>query len=1161
MLRLNLFQPATTRTMADDMALGSKFIHDSTGNQNVVFGNGFQYNDSREITVNLPGMSSVFYLAETIKGEASPSVRKRVAIMEWLKSQPHWCPFDSRRRLGELSSQAMPDIGGWALKSNEFQAWKNPSNPVRVMLLHGILHPDPTDSSDPFEVGSGKSMLSSLFIKTIVQEAEARSSTACIYFYPPEEDETPSPTRIWATLLEQLIQHEKSETISPELLSKFNASLTGCSQLHPLEYWGLFKAQAETFKTVYLILDGPSSYIGHHGHMAQSLWEALRNLPLNVKLLFTCRSDALASHLRVDRKLRVIPQVSDLKLYVKRRLEDDMKLSRLLEKLHDREDVVDKVTNLTSRSGIFLLARLYMDNLSRCSTLASIKDALFNLPKDGDHMQAFRASIRQITEKHSEFDKVLAKHALTWVVHAKVGLTVDQVLDSFAIQHCERGHYWESRPSKETLISAVAGLAVLDFDEGTCTLRLVHESVKQLLQEEKLIDRDPELLMAKTCLKCLLIDESEDHGQIPLLPYAASHWSSHLGKKWKGADRDAKILIKCFFGESTKLTRAFKAMPEALGSDVSGMTGLHAAVYFNLPSYADGLIKAGIDINAQCADGQTALHWAVSLRRRRLLPTLARKSNANLLDRSKNTPLHRALMVPVTDGMGIVQSLIDGGAKIDVRGAKGLTALSSAIKYGPTAIAEIFLRSQGDPNAEITPGWTSLRELFYHDYMAEMLGASADTWRPLQHAAEDHVRYLIDVVLDRGMDLNRPTSDNWLPLIHAVQTENLPRIRRLLEREPFPANVNKRDPTQHWSPLRWAFTYKRKHEVIRMLVEHRAGLNEEYDDGWTPLIEAVKNNDEELVWLLLKWGAQPDALDGDKWPALLHAIKGGNSNIVWLVVSNKADVHSHGSKALELALERSDYSLAWLLCERGADPNITDDEGMTPLHWASCRGKLNDVCFLLDHGADIGRVDKEGSTPLHLAVNEGFEKVVAQLALRTFAQEHLEMKNAHGDTALILATLKRSKPMVQTLLRRRASCSSQDPGGLTALHHAAALGFNEGLKLMLLSPTRSRRVNRADKKGYSPLHHALISHEADIQTIHILVMGGANLGAEVKEGALTPLMLAVHLNKEPFVRQLLHEGAKAAALNSQGRTVLDWITKETNVSIQKMIKKALRGER
>lgn len=58
--------------------------------------------------------------------------------MEWLKSQPHWCPFDSRRRLGELSSQAMPDIGGWALKSNEFQAWKNPSNPVRVMLLHGI---------------------------------------------------------------------------------------------------------------------------------------------------------------------------------------------------------------------------------------------------------------------------------------------------------------------------------------------------------------------------------------------------------------------------------------------------------------------------------------------------------------------------------------------------------------------------------------------------------------------------------------------------------------------------------------------------------------------------------------------------------------------------------------------------------------------------------------------------------------------------------------------------------------------------------------------------------------------------------------------------------------------------------------------------------------
>ncbi|PTB64883.1 ankyrin [Trichoderma citrinoviride] len=1128
--------------MADDMASGNKFIHGSTGNQNVVFGNGFQYNDSREFTINLPGMSSVLYLAETIKGETSPSERKRTTIMEWLQRQPNWCPFDSRRRLGELSSQAMPGIGEWALKSNDFQAWKDPSNPVRIMLVHGIRKSVTPSKWDPGSL----CLRSSLFIQTIIQEVEARSSTACIYFYPPEEDENPSPARIWATLLEQLIQHEKSETISPALLSRFNASLTGCSQLHPFEYWGLFKAQAETFETVYLIMDEPESYIGHHEHMVQSL----RNLPSNVKFLFTCRTETLASHLKVDCKLRVILQASELTLYVRRRLEDDVNLSGLLDKSHDREDVVEKVTELTSQSGMFLLARLHMDNLSRCSTLASIKDALSDLPKDGGHMQAFRASIRQITEKHSDFDKRLAKHVLTWVVYAKIGLTVDQVLDSFAFQHCERGKYWKSRPSKEKLISAVAGLAVLDSDEKTCTLRLVHESVKQLLHEDNLILQDPDLLMAKTCLKCLLIDESEIHEQnVPLLPYAARHWSSHLGRKWKGADRDAKILISFFFGESTKLTRAFKAMPETLGSDVSGMTGLHAAVHFNLISYADELIKTGIDVNAQCADGQTALHWAVRLRRRRLLQTLACKSDANILDRSKNTPLHRALVVPVTDGVGIVQSLIHGGARLDVRGAKGLTALSSAVKYGPTAIAEILLKSQDNANEEITPGWTSLRELFYHDYMAEMLGASADTWKPLQHAAEDHVRYLIDVVLDRGIDLNRPTSDNWLPLIHAVQTENLPRIRRLLEREPFPADVNKKDPTYHWAPLRWAITYKRKPEVIRMLIEHRAHINEIYDGDWAPLIEAIKNNDEELVWLLLKWGAQPDLLDRNKWSALLHAIKGGNSNIVWLLVSNKADVQSHSSKALELALERSDYSLAWLLCEHGADPNITDDEGMTPLHWASCRGNLKDVCFLLDRGADIGRIDKEGSTPLHLAVNEGFDKVVAQLALRAFGQRHLEMKNAHGNTALTLASLKFSKPMVQILLRMKASCGTQDPGGLTALHHAALLGFNDGLQLMLLSSTGRRHVNRVDKKGYSPLHAALISSKADILTIHILVTSGADLGAEVKDGALTPLMLAVHLNKEAFVRQLLHEGAKAGALN------------KTTVGIHNLINKAMKKKR
>jgi ankyrin repeat protein len=1021
-------------------------------------------------------------------------------------------------------------------------------------------------------------LFSSLIIETIKNEVKGRSDMACIYCYPQKEEDAQSPTRIWVTLLAQLLQQDPT-VISKNLLSRFNASLHN-STLHANEYRDLFNSQAETFKTVYLIFDDPNSYFSQKENMLQEFWETLEKLPVNVKMLLTFRDRELATHLQASYHLEIKPKEEDLVKYVNGWLKRDTNLSQLLKKPEDRDRVIGTVIGLALKSGMlvykyrlevwatltvfrFLLAKLHMEDLNKCCTLALVKDALRGLPKSVE--TAFEASFKQIS-KSEQFDVDLAKHVLTWIAYAKVSLSVDQVLESFALHRSTGEHYRDSRPIRKRLISAGAGLIVVDSDDNI--VRLVHESAKDQLHKKNILYKNADLVIAKTCLVCLLratngpgIDEKKS-----LLSYAANYWGSHLGTKYKIADEEAKKLIGKFLTSSTKLIRAFRAMPNNLDSGLRGMTGIHAVVYFDLRSYIKGLVESRVNINAQCVDGQTALHWAVRLRRGHLLKELlANSADINIQDKEKRTALHRALMLPEADCVRIVKRLLRGGAKTDIPDAKGLTALSSTIKYGPTIIAEMLLKKLEDVNAEISTGYNSLGEIFHFDYKKEILGSSDNSLGQLDHAVDEHVKYLINVVLSRGIDLNRPTTGSWLPLIHAVQTQNPSRVKLLLERVPHPANVNLKDPMNKLSPLRWALGYHTQLDILRLLIKHGADVNEKSSDGWTPLISAVrsKENRENKVWLLLEAGAEPDIPDNNNWTALLHAVDGyheDNSykNIIWLLISHKADVRVHNNKAFDLAMEHHNLSLAWLLLEHGADPNVADEKGLTPLHRASSSDDVNrvkDVSLLLHWGADASRQDKTHSyTPLHMAVQKSLDNVVVQLAQQT---EHLEITDTSGYTALMLAILYPSISIVRILLKNQASCATRDPLGMTAIQHAAFLGFNDALEQMIHSISDPNDINLKDNMGYTALHHALSNGKANDQTIRTLVKGGADLRAEENKGAMTPLMLAVHLDEESFVSVLIEERVDVRARNSRGLTVMHLLNRKTPKGIRSSIEKAM----
>lgn len=159
------------------------------------------------------------------------------------------------------------------------------------------------------------------------------------------------------------------------------------------------------------------------------------------------------------------------------------------------------------------------------------------------------------------------------------------------------------------------------------------------------------------------------------------------------------------------------------------------------------------------------------------------------------------------------------------------------------------------------------------------------------------------------------------------------------------------------------------------------------------------------------------------------------------------------SAGLHQAVTEGDATSVRLELDKGADPNRTDPDNLTPLHLAARRGHLEIAHLLLQKGADPNR--RQGTTartPLHLAVEQRHQEV-ARLLLEQGANPNLVARDEGGKTLapLQLAAGVGDGEIARLLLRYGARLGGRCPGCGPRLLHLAARTGHAGLARLLLA--------------------------------------------------------------------------------------------------------------
>jgi ankyrin repeat protein len=459
---------------------------------------------------------------------------------------------------------------------------------------------------------------------------------------------------------------------------------------------------------------------------------------------------------------------------------------------------------------------------------------------------------------------------------------------------------------------------------------------------------------------------------------------------------------------ASDLSRAIARIAEGAdvtGTDSTGATALHWAVYHDSPDLVMRLLESGADPSATSHYGSTPIFEAAIVGNVAVLRALiAAGADVNAAGADGQTPL---MVVARTDNSDAAQLLIAAGADVNARETwKNQTALMWAASRGRPAMVRLLTMHGADVDARsLVHEWQRQTTVFPR---AKYMPSGGLT--PLLFAAREGCVGCVAELISAGAELNLPDPDEVSPLLIAVLNAHFDTARVLLEaganpnkwdwwgRTPLYAAVDYHTIPTGGRPDRPSDDATTAFEMIELLLSAGANPNMQLklyppyrnvlDDrgtdlmlgiGATPLLRAARAGDVSAVELLLEYGALVDLPQEDEITPLMAA-----SGLKSYAIDTRG----------RFVTEADALATVMLLLDAGADIDAKDEFGQTALHGAAYRGWNDLVVYLVERGADLSSADMDGHTPFDAA--EGRIRGVGREA---------NVTTNHVETARLIASL------------------------------------------------------------------------------------------------------------------------------------------------------------